>query len=855
MRGRAETAHRSTDCPPSSGGSGTDPPVSVLRYEVAVGRAFLRQLPPVVIAAIAAVGGVLLADQLSLPPGVPLAALWLVAAALFVPTLQRTKWQRVAWLAAVMAAAAACRWSLIDARYQQQRDAWTQRTDTPAVRVTGVVRSLPATRAVPSRDGSNDAAAMQRRTAFLLATRRLTNASGTQPTSGTLRVFVEGDATRRVNWGDEITVTGDVEMPSGPRNPGEFDFARYSRRQGICGLLFVSHPLAITVTASDPTVHPRRWLSAARRQVSGLLERHLASANQPLAEALLLGNRGFLDDGTEFAFISSGTMHLLAISGLHVGILYLFLVRCLMLLRVRHQAAILGAFTLCVTYAFLTDLRPSVLRAVVFIGLHVLSQSLSRPVSMSSLIAVTSLLFVLADPNVVGHSGAWLSFLAVAGLSRASARPIINDQDVPQAALEWTDTVRQWASAAGGWLWLRYRQMLAVTAVTAPLVAAQFHVLSAVGLLINVLLIPLTGGILILGFTSIGWGILLPEGPQPAAAAFDIGLDGLRAVVDAAAAWNLGSATVPDLPLWLMIGIHSLIAVAMLRRSGWLRFASCAVLAVALPATLSWAMRAPAPVTPRCTVLDVGHGNAVVVETTSGEVLLFDAGALNRADRTTDIVCQFLWHRGYRRISAVIVSHPDIDHYNGVNGILQRMDVGRLIITSRTARSDVPGPQQMLDTAGQRAIPMTVAMHGDRLTAGQTTVRFLQVPDDETSGRPQEDNDSSLVGIAEFPHARLALPGDLEDVGQALLEEALPKVDVLVSPHHGSPDANTVRTAAIFRPAHVLISARDTDRRDHLTAVFGDSTQLWWTAERGALTVEFRANGVTVTPFLPESRR
>jgi competence protein ComEC len=736
--------------------------------------------------------------------------------------------------------------------YVVAQSGWKELAAAPAVRVRGTVCSLPGLRTVPGRDGTISATDPDYRTAFLLHADAVRSGSEWHSMSGTLRVLVSGDATRRFAWGDELLLTGQLKLPELPLNPGERNFAEYARQQGTAATLFVQHPMAGEIVNAVPAWAPTRWLTSTRRNISRLLFQNLSSENRAIAEALLLGNRGFLSDGTEFAFISSGTMHLLAISGLHVGILYLFLVRLLLLLKCRHQSAQLTAFVFCVSYAFVTDLRPSVMRATLFIGLHVLAQQLRRPVSMRSLIAATVIIFVLYDPNVVFNQGAWLSFLAVTALSYVGRIPPAERGTLPPDAVTIWEDLRWRSQTAWRLLISRYRQMLAVSVATAPLIAAQFHVISAVALLVNVVLIPVTCGILIIGFACVAWGIVLPGSFQPLATVFDHALTGLRMTVDAAASVQLGSTSVMDCPGWLLLLFYLLLALLLLSRNPRVRLVTCCSLGVLFPLSLWFAQQSPPVTDPQITVLSVGHGNAVVMELPEGGVVLFDAGALNRAERTADIVCRFLWHRGHRMISAIVVSHPDLDHYNGVEAILRRLPVGQLIVSRQFVASSAPGVIRLLQTACHQRLPVTIAGSGDSIRHGVTTIEFLQANGsfESSSGQKElDDNDASLVCNVITGSRTITLPGDVAAKGQQALAEELMPCDVLVAPHHGSFDANQSETAGLFRPRNVIVSDRDADNLPRLRAAYGSECQLWHTAECGAVNVHIGPASVQVTSF------
>ena len=192
------------------------------------------------------------------------------------------------------------------------------------------------------------------------------SSSGKRSAGGNLQVYVGGDATATLHKGDEVMLTGRWNRPLAPGNPGEFDYANFLNRRQISGLFFVNHPAAVRVVVSCSKWSAGYWVSKLRNEARSVLVTAVPEHVRGIALALLLGNRNQLPSETADAFVASGTMHLLAISGLHVGILCAFLLSIFHLLIIRRSRALLLTATVCVIYAMITDLRPSVLRATVF---------------------------------------------------------------------------------------------------------------------------------------------------------------------------------------------------------------------------------------------------------------------------------------------------------------------------------------------------------------------------------------------------------------------------------------------------------------------------------------------------------
>ncbi len=668
--------------------------------------------------------------------------------------------------------------------------------------------------------------------------------------TGRLRVFVDGQAAARCQRGDTVRLTGRLSWPQPPGNPGEFDFVTFLKRRRVAGLFYVGHPSAFHVIEQAGWMNPGYWLTRLRRDASRALSQAVHPDNRGIAMALLLGSRNEVRADTEEVFIGSGTMHLLAISGLHIGIL------CLLLIRIGHwllvpwnQRLVLIAL-FCIVYAMITDLRPSVVRATVFVVLFAVSQVTLRQVAFVGIISLTACLMLLWQPYLVFDTGAWLSFLSVLSLAQASRIvPLEVLRDSAQSPLQSPTaftSAERWADIRDRtWHWLisRYRPMLWILAATIPLTASEFHVLSPITLAVNVLLIGWTVFALWSGFVAIVFGMLLPSVMNPAGAVFSWLLTGLKSAVEAAAGPGIGHVYLADLPGWFLPTWYLLLLAAVVLRRRWHQQMAW----LGLCGITSFLLARSATVIDkdalRCTVLDIGHGSASVIEFPTGEVMLIDAGAMNRGDRGGETVSRFLWNHEHRMINCILVSHADVDHFNALRTMFVRFPVGALLVAQTFVQNDSPSAERLLALARTHRIPIRIVGDGERCQIGDTKIQLRQASP-ATLEDARSDNEKSVVAQIRSHETSILLPGDLEgDAMDELLPSFQPQ-DILVSPHHGSLKANTEAVATRLTPHHVIISAGDDDYRARLSAIYRD-TPLHFTSESGAIEVTIRPRGQT----------
>ncbi|MGH7127906.1 MAG: ComEC/Rec2 family competence protein, partial [Planctomycetaceae bacterium] len=478
----------------------------------------------------------------------------------------------------------------------------------------------------------------------------------TVPVSGQARLTIEGHLLH-ATLGDRVEVRGWLFPLRGPRNPGEFDYRQYLRRQGTDCVVFAGHPDAVRRLRSGEHHSAARAVAAARERTQELMVAHLSDRTRPVATALLVGDRSELTDETQTAFVESGMMHVMAISGVNVAILAGFVLTLCRGLNVSQTATCLVVMLIVLGYALFAEARPPILRATVFIVAAFAGRPWHRQASMVNGLALAALVVLVWRPTDLFDIGAQLSFLAVAGIAwgeewdrRWSAS---RSGDVPMER----GAFHQWWRGAGARIREGQFMMAAIWLLTAPLIAAEFHLVSPVGLALNIVLAPLVFAVLWLGYAFLLCGWILPPLAGLFGRGFDVLLGLMLESIDAAAAWNLGHAHCPAPPAWWLAAYYLLMVTAfgLRHRRGhgrWLIAAGLAWTALGL----GLGLRQEPAGRLRCTFLDVGHGCAVLVETPQNRTLLCDAGSLTNGRRAVRAAQNALWERGHSRIDALVVT-------------------------------------------------------------------------------------------------------------------------------------------------------------------------------------------------------
>ena len=606
-----------------------------------------------------------------------------------------------------------------------------------------------------------------------------------------------------ITVGDEIELLGRLALPGEAMNPGEFDYASFLRDQGITATLTVLAPSEVIEVRRGWPTSLFGWLAVVRGWAQRTLSRDLAGQSG-VAAALLLGEgSGMTGDDWE-QYQRTGVIHVLAISGQHLVVLAGFLWLLSRVLRFRRWHAAPVIALLLIAYALLTGGRPPVMRAAWVVAVYcggILSQ---RPVAHANAFALGWIGVAIMNPTDIFNAGCQLSFLAVAvlvwGVGRWSSEPADPLQRVIDAARPWYTIV---ALRLLHGVLAAYAINAVVCLAVAPLVAAHFHLVSPIALLLGPPMVVLTSIALLAGFAFLlfaGWcyplGWLFAVVTQGSL----YGCDVLVSLGQRLPGAYFFVADVPTWWLWvfyvpLLIGITS---PFIWRHGRWALGAAC--LWLALGVLLQAAPHQPGEF--RCTFVAVGHGGCTVLETPGGRVLVYDAGATTGPDVTRRHIAPFLWSRGIRRIDELILSHADLDHFNGVPQLAERFAVGRVICTPTFAERSLAAMEQTMAALETRGIPMQIVHTGKRWEADGVSLKVLHPP---LIGPPGKENVRSLVLHVKYGDWSMLLTGDLEEAGLTqVLALPPPRIDVLMAPHHGSDKSNVPELAAWAKPKLVV---------------------------------------------------
>ena len=538
-----------------------------------------------------------------------------------------------------------------------------------------------------------------------------------------------------------------------------------------------------------------RWLSILRRRLNEMLWNYVGPEEAPFASAILLGNRQQMKKSSRDKFVQTGTAHLLAISGLHIGILagaFLLLLRSPFLAR-RHCLWATIAFV--IFYAWLVEFRPPVTRASILIVLFCFGKMIGERGTAINLLSTAALIVLAINPTDLFSIGPQLSFLAVTTLilghqwifgvpeTDPLKRLIANTRPWTTRVLTGCGRSVKTAVFVSAIIWL----------VALPLVANRFHVVSYASLVVNPLLLLPVSLALYCGMGTLVFGWFF----SPAARVMGYGCERnlwlVESIVEAFQAQSWSHAWTAGPSNFSLVCFYSgllvcLTAKAISRRGLAVVLFGCVWLALGwwLPAKFeSWSTDKAVT----CTFVDVGHGTGVLLELPDGQNWLYDAGSLGSADFGAANMAGVLWHEHVQHLDTVVVSHADVDHFNSLARLAEQFSIGRLLISKSMLKSRSTQAQRLIRKFESMGIPVCTVERGDQWNAGPNATISVLAPTAE--GFEGNDNANSIVLLIDSGGRRILLPGDLEKVGlEFLLSGPAIDCDVVMAAHHGSPHSH-----------------------------------------------------------------
>ena len=660
-------------------------------------------------------------------------------------------------------------------------------------------------------------------------------------------------------YGDRLLLEGAL---SDPPTLEDFDYPTYLARQGIGSVMSFPKATLLDEGEGNPFY---QGLYTARRSLGRSLADVLPEPQASLGQALLLGLRGSLPEGLVKNFRDTGASHLLAISGLHIGVLMgIGIAASQSIFGRRRQVYLIVHLVLVWLYALTAGMSPSVARAAVMGTVYMAALGLGRPRSVLPALGFAAAVMVAISPNALLHVSFQLSFAAVAGIALWAE---------PSGRLLGTVAERDPASGpTPTGLRTLAASLAAVTIATLPLAAFHFHQISILGVPTTILALPSLLAVLVTQAAAGLVGLVSETAAAPFAWLAWLATSYLEGIVSLLARLPVGSVETGRIAPGLVWAYYGLLVVVFTwagsRRTvgRWMHHVpSLKTTPSPLARTVGWwAMAVLMSVSELLWIaalslpdgklhiafLDVGQGDAVPITTPAGKQVLVDGGPdpLSAVRALSD-------RMGFRdrTVELVVLTHPHGDHVTGLVEVLSRYGVEHIV--EREIQFAGAAYQAWRKGVAEEGAEVTQAQRGQVIVLDDGVfIQVLNPPDTLLQGTSSDEHNASVVMRLVYGEVSFLLTGDVfSEVEASLVSSSAPlDSDVLKVAHHGSRNSSLEIFLDAVSPSVAIISLGESNRFGHphpeVMAALRQRVpddMVFLTRDRG--TIEFITDGERLT--------
>ncbi len=614
----------------------------------------------------------------------------------------------------------------------------------------------------------------------------------------------------------------------GPRNPGAFNYQEFYNRKGFFGRAYLDEGRELDIIENNPNL-----VSSIQESIRLLFQNKLGS-NYGLLTALILGDKSSVDPEIREDFTDTGVIHVLAVSGLHVGYVLLILMSVGKILRIPwgwdRLFIIIGLIAFCI----LTGGKPSVVRASIMAGLFILTPVVNRTGNLWNTIFLSAFLILMFDPLFIEDLGFILSYAAVAS--------IILLYQFFQTTLPESFRIANIKSKPTQFIFGLFLVSLSAQLGTLPITALHFDRIPIISLLANVVIVPIIGILVATGFTLmfLGWIPFISDLIGETA--------WLTTEIITWIAAQFSEVPFAYLPVhqlnwsWAVGYYVILMSVILLCLPTYRKYS----LVTAMIWMSLWVIKPSSPNQLDVIFMDVGQGDATLVRFPNDKNMLIDGGQrFGNRDYGASVVIPVLNHFDINRIDWMIMSHPHSDHIGGLISVIESVEVDSvydsyLAMDSWTYTS-------LMDSLVSRNVGIRRPSPGDVIKIDEDVSILFFAPDSSTVSK-SHINDASIVIKLIYGETSFLFTGDLEAGGETSLLKFgnQLKSDVLKVGHHGSKTSSTEPFINLVSPELTVVSVGYKNKFRHpskavIERIEEYSDRIHRTDESGALWL--RSNG------------
>ncbi|MBI5476066.1 MAG: DNA internalization-related competence protein ComEC/Rec2 [Ignavibacteriales bacterium] len=611
---------------------------------------------------------------------------------------------------------------------------------------------------------------------------------------------------QRLKYGVRLNLRGKLSEIRTARNPGEFDMRYYLSLLNIHSRLLPDKIDSSSFIGVDRNKYMTIFVYPAREKTTEIIDNLIGGEEGKFLKGLVVGERSEISTEVKTSFINSGVMHILAVSGLHVAIVVLILVAFLKSLRINEKFVIILTILLLIYYNFLTGSSPSVSRSVIMAIVFLTGKMLEYKTDMYNTIAVSALILLLIDAKQLYQPGFQLSYSAVISIVYLYPQIIKLKKLFPDKFI--TNRLVDLIFSA-------FAVSIAAGVGTLPFTSIYFGKFSVIGFVANIVVVPLSNIILALGMLSVAVSFI----SMSIASFYAETTILLTSIMLKLVEWfgSIGFASI-NIRLTIIEAILFYIAVGIVINVFRKERRVISVIAALILINFIlyyYFIFSHSKQTVRLTMLDVGQGDAILIELPDQSNILIDAGPRTfQTDAGTRFVLPYLNYCNINHLDRLVITHPDADHLGGVPSVLRQIPVNEVWQTGFKGESKLS--KEYLSVVDSLHIKKKIISSGELFDYNSVKIYILSPS--ETELKNMNVNNSSIVMKIQYGITELLLMGDAErEIDDKITKRysGWLKSGLLKVSHHGSITGTTEQLIDAVSPTMAIISVGINNKFSH----------------------------------------